>query len=154
MSRRFHYTLQPVLLERQWELDAACQELARINQLIASGEQALQNLQQEQASVSSAWQQESAQAQGLQRDRFELVTRYMAQLAGQYQQQQSSLQQYRNERDGLIERVGQARRALDAVEEHRDLSKVKFTRQQLSADGKIADDQWSMAQTRGETEHE
>lgn len=144
MSQRFTYALQPVLATRQWELDAAMQDLAQINQAIAQGQQTLSQLQQEQTSVSQAWQAEAAQAEGLRRDRFELVTRYMGELTLQCQQQQTKLNEYQAQRNELIERVDKAKRALDAVEKHRTLTRAKFARQQLNAEGKIADDQWSM----------
>ena len=149
---RFTYALQPVLVTRQWELDAAMQDLAQINQTIAQAQQALSRLQQEQVSVSQAWQAESEQVQGLRRDRFELVTRYMGELTLQCQQQQTKLNEYQQQRNDLIERVDKAKRALDAVEKHRTLTRAKFARQQLNAEGKIADDQWSMAQ--GVAKHE
>lgn len=154
MSRptRFRYALQPVLATRQWELDAAMQDLAQINQAIANGQQALQRLRQEQASVNQAFVAEARQGQGLGRDRFELVTRYMGELGLQCTQQQTRLDDYQQQRNGLIERVEKAKRALDAVKKHRALSQAKFARQQLNVEGKIADDQWAMAQ--GGIEHE
>ena len=149
---RFRYALQPVLATRQWELDAAMQDLAQINQAIAKAQQALQRLQQEQASVNQAWVAQAQQAQGLARDQFELVTRYMGELTLQCRQQQTRLDEYQQQRNGLIERVEKAKRALDAVNKHRALSQAKFARQQLNVEGKIADDQWAMAQ--GGVKHE
>ncbi len=147
MSRgsRFRYALQPVLLTRQWELDALMQELSTANAELAETQQALAQLAQQMQDVSTAWEAETAQ--GLNPARFALVTRYLGELSAQRQQQESLLAQRQQVRDELIDKVSQARRAVDAAEEHRDAELAKFTREQMSAQFKEADDQWSTAQT-------
>jgi hypothetical protein len=145
---RFRYALQPVLLTRQWALDALLLDLNRINDDLRNCRQAFDSLQQEIGSVSLAWQAETGQASGLTVDRFALVTRYMADLAQQKREQESLLAELEHERNLMIERVAKAKRAVEAAERHRDLMRVKFTRQQMSAQFKDADDQWSNAQTR------
>ena len=147
MSRggRFRYALQPVLLTRQWELDALMQELSVANAELAQTQQQLAQLVQQMQDVSTAWEAETAH--GLNPARFALVTRYLAQLSQQRQEQEQILAQRQEARDELIDKVAKARRAVDAAEEHRDEELAKFTREQMSAQFKEADDQWSSAQT-------
>ena len=146
-NSRFRYALQPVLLTRQWELDALLQDLADINNRLAGCRQAVAQLTQQMQDVSSAWQAENAQGASLTPDRFALVTRYLGDLAAQRQQREQQLTAIEQQREEMIDRVAKARRALDAAEEHRDAELVKFNREQASGQFKDADDQWSNAQT-------
>jgi flagellar biosynthesis chaperone FliJ len=145
---RFRYALQPVLLTRQWDLDALMLDLNRINENVQACQQAYDRLMQEIANVSLAWQAENGPESHLAVDRFVLVTRYIADLAVQRKQHEMQLAELEQERAAMIEQVAKAKRGVDAAEKHRDLMRARFIQLQLRAEFKDADDQWSNAQTR------
>jgi hypothetical protein len=47
----------------------------------------------------------------------------------------------------VIAQVVSAQRALEAVERHRDEMKQEYVQKRVSADFKVADDQWNTLQT-------
>ncbi len=149
MSRaaRFDYPLQPVLLTRQWELDALMQDLVTKLAQLQEAEQAAQKVQQEMQAVNTAAQLEAGQS--LQPDRLARVNRYLMQLGNLLQTQQKQVQSLRTEHEKLQEQVALARRALDASEQHRDEEQAKFRREQQSAQFRDQDDGWNSRRTSG-----
>jgi flagellar export protein FliJ len=143
MSRaaRFDYPLQPVLLTRQWQLDALMQDLsAKLGQL-QEAEQEVARISTEMAQVNAAAQLEAGQI--LQPDRLARVNRYLMQLGNLLQNQRQQVQSLQQEHGQLQQQVAEARRALDAAEQHRDEEQAKFTREQLSSQFREQDDGWS-----------
>jgi flagellar export protein FliJ len=147
-GRRFEYALQPVLLTRQWELDSLLQDLNQINGRLQTVQAEIARLGQEMQSVSVAWQAESQQGVNLAMDRYGLVTRYLAQLSTRRAAQEAEQAEIMQEREAMVTRVGKAKRAVEASEQHRENERMKFEREQMSAEFKQADDQWVSTQTR------
>jgi hypothetical protein len=153
MSRaaRFHYALEPVLLTRQWDLDALMLELAEQNAAIAR-QTALQDaVQASQTSAAQAWEEASSGGKAQTVDAFVIHSRYAADLARQAREHATRMDELVLRRDALIADVVQAKRGVEAAEQHRDEMKAQFVRQRLSGDFKVADDQWNTLQSGAAT---
>ncbi|HEX7636731.1 MAG TPA: hypothetical protein VF427_15830 [Noviherbaspirillum sp.] len=150
MSRngRFRYPLEPVLLTRQWDLDALLLELNQANEALSKLRNECAAVQDKIDSCTGEWKNRADTA--LTVDSFAVLTNYLQDLAKQRLRVEQEIAQQEQERDALIERVVAARRGVDAVEQHRDEMKAEFVRQRLSQDFKLADDHWSTLQTRME----
>lgn len=145
MSKRFEYALQPVLLTRQWALDAALLELQDMNQKVQEAREVADKLREEIKAVSAAWAAESEQ--GLRADRYALVTRYLADLSVRLAEQDKVVQELEEERLQLVDKVAQAKRSVEAAEKHRDEEEAKFKRERARVEFAQADDQWSLSQS-------
>lgn len=143
MNARFRYTLEPLLLSRQWHMDALLIELAGQNDALARQEKTIRESKALMCSASDDWQALVDQAQALPVAQFVMYTRYMGDLGGQVREQEAVMACLVEAHDELIGRIVASQRGLEAVEEHRDDMKAKFVRQRLSGDFKIADDNWS-----------
>ncbi|SFV16647.1 hypothetical protein [Pseudoduganella namucuonensis] len=141
---RFRYALQPVLLTRQWELDGLLVELGEANQALAQQRRELEGLRAASAAAELEWLRTGQGQQVLSVDRFTLMARYIADCRAKQGAMEVVVAQAERARDELIERITAARRALDAVEEHRDDMRGRFVRQRQSGDFKSADDQWGV----------
>lgn len=152
MSRgpRFDYPLQPVLLTRQWQLDALMQDLSAKLAQLQQAEQEASRLTQEMAQVNTA--EHLAAGEILQPDRLARVNRYLMQLGHLLQSQQQQVASLQQEHQALQEQVAAARRSLDAAEQHRDDEKEKFTREQLGAQFREQDDGWNNRRANGTSE--
>lgn len=148
MSRngRFQYALNPVLLTRQWTLDALLLDLDRINGDLAACQKTLVKLRRDRQTAGSEWRRQVGAAHGLTVARFALVTQYLGELARQCLIEEKTVGELEQERVHLIDRVAAAKRAVEAVERHRDDERAQFQRAQMSGEFKHADDQWSTLQ--------
>jgi hypothetical protein len=148
MSRgqRFRYALEPVLLTRQWDLDALRQELGAQNALIAAQQQLVDQLQLLQAAAGAQWQTMAAKSEGQSVDAFVLANRYMADLALQGRELDTQMLELVQLREALITQLVQAQRAVEAAEQHRDEMETQFIQQRLSGEFKQADDLWNTLQ--------
>lgn len=146
-SKRFRYPLQPVLLTRQWHCDALLQELGEINLRLDECETALGRLQNAAAAAQAAQQQAVAASQ-LSVDSLRTFSRYLHDVGRQIHLQREVVADVREQRTELIERVGYARRGVEAVERHRDELRADFDKLQASAQYKVADEGWATLQTR------
>jgi len=148
MSRnRFRYALEPVLLTRQWDLDALMLALAEQNASIVQQAALQEELQGRIAAAGAAWQASTAGGKAHSVDAFVLATRYQSDLARQAREQAARMEELVQRRDELIDQVVAAKRGVEAAEQHRDEMKALFVQQRLSGDFKIADDQWNTLQT-------
>lgn len=147
---RFRYALQPVLLTRQWALDALMATLAEHNAAIAEHAALEAAVLAQHASASAEWRAIAASGQAQSVERFAMSARYTADLARQVREHAVRMAELVTARDSVIAEVVAARRAVDAVEQHRDDMKQQFIRQRVSADLKLADDQWNTLQTGAE----
>lgn len=145
---RFRYPLEPVLLTRQWDLDALLLELNQANEALSKLKNELTAVQGNIDSCTSEWKKREGTA--LTVDNFAVLTNYLQDLAKQRLCVEQKIAQQELERDALIERVVAAQRSVEAVEQHRDDMKAEFVRLRLSQDFKFADDHWSTLQTRVE----
>ena len=148
MSRnaRFRYPLQPILLTRQWELDALLVELGEHNAAVAAQAARVGGLQAELAAAGAEFAALAGSGVTLSVQRFLIVSRYVGDVTLRLQGEQAELERLQVLRDALAERVVASQRGVDAVEKHRDEMKDKFVQQRLSGDFKVADDQWSTLQ--------
>ena len=153
MSRKgkFQYALEPVLLTRQWDLDALLLDLGRINESLAALRQELSALQEEINKTAAEWKQASQASAGLNVGSFAVVTRYMNDLAYRRSLKEQAIAAEEAARDELIDRVVAAQRGVEVVEQHRDEVKADFNTLRLSEEFKFADDHWSTLQGREKT---
>lgn len=147
MSRaRFRYQLEPILLTRQWTLDALRAELAEQNAAIVRQQESIDAVQRESDALAREWSGLAAAGQAVSVERFARTTRYLSELARRVREQDAELQRLSTARDELIEKVVMSQREVEAVEQHRDEMKQKFVQLRLSGDFKVADDQWNTLQ--------
>ncbi len=148
MSRgqRFRYALEPVLLTRQWDLDALRQELGAQHALISAQQQLVERLQALQATANAQWQTMAANDEGQSVEAFVLANRYMADLARQGRELDAHMEELVNLREALIAQLVLAQRAVEAAEQHRDEMEMQFIQQRLSGEFKQADDLWNTLQ--------
>lgn len=144
-AARFRYALEPVMLQRQWALDDLQRELGRYNAQLAQQHRAGAALQQELGRAADEWSALSA-GQAVSVDRFALVARYLVDRRRQLQAVEQDIARVQRQRDDVIDRVTTARRALDAVEQHKDKMHGRFMQARLGSEFKAADDQWSVLQ--------
>ncbi len=148
--RGFRYALEPVLLTRQWALDALLRELADCNALLAQRRAAHAAVQAQLAQASADWQRLGADGAPVSVDRYALLSRYLAERAGQGRALALAVAEQEQARDGLIAQVAAARRGVDAVQRDRERRCAQFVRAGQSAACKVADDQWNGMQARRE----
>lgn len=146
MSGRFRYGLAPLLLTRQWDLDALLVELGEHNAALARQEQDLAALRARAGALVADWNGMTGGGKALSVERFARTTQFLSDLSRRTRDGQAELENMARARDELATRVVAAQRALEAVEEHRDEMKSKFIQLRLSGDFKIADDQWNTLQ--------
>lgn len=148
MSRAgFRYALEPVLLTRQWALNALLLTLSEHNVAIAA-QAALQAATRATYDAAAAqWRTVAATQQAQSVQTFALNGRYLGDLARQLHEQVGHMAELCAARDEVIAQVVHARRALDAVERHRDEMRQQYLQKRVSADFKLADDQWNTLQT-------
>jgi len=152
-GKRFRYALEPVRLTRQWALDELLTTLAERNAAVAQASAALAALRGELEGARQHWLASQSGGQALALEQFALLSRYLHDGAARVTTMERQLALLEEERDETVAQVASARRALDAVEEHRDGQRDAFRRAQNSGDFKLADDHWSVLQSRGE-QHE
>lgn len=146
MKARFRYALDPILLTRQWSLNALLVELGESNEKIAIEQKNLALLKEKVNTAYAEWQALSNVAQVVSVQRFAMHNHYIGDLLTQVKKLELHIEQQNKERDELIEKVVAAQRAVEAVEQHRDEMKARFVKLRLSGDFKIADDQWNTIQ--------
>jgi chromosome segregation ATPase len=150
-NAKFRYALEPVLLTRQWDLDALLLDLNRVNSSLLKLKDELDKLDHDIRSAAHDWKQQSAASGHISVGGFTVMTHYMQDLAKQRVFKEQAIANIERERDALIDRVVTAQRGVDAVEQHRDEMKAEFVKLKLSNEFKFADDHWSTLQVR--TEH-
>jgi hypothetical protein len=150
MSRgaRFRYPLEPILLTRRWELDGLLAELGEHNAAVAGQAARVGQLQGELAAAGAEFKAVAGSRDGLPVQRFLILSRYVGDVTLRLRAEQLELERLAGLRDEMAGRVVAGRRALEAVEKHRDEMEDKFVQQRLSGDFKVADDQWSTLQAR------
>lgn len=148
MSRsRFRYALEPVLLTRQWAVDALLLTLGEHNAAIAA-QASLQAATKASYDAAAGQWRAMAEAQQVQSvQTFAINGRYLADLAQQLREQDAHMAVLSAARDEVIAQVISAQRALEAVERHRDDMSRQYVKKRVSADFKLSDDQWNTLQT-------
>jgi len=144
---RFRYALEPIALQREWALDALLRELSDCNVELARRRADCDAEHARIAQAGQEWKALGRDGQLVQVERFALLARYLADRRQVLLELDRLQQEVQQRRDELIAGVAGARRALDAVEEHRDQMRKEFVRARLSGEFKDADDQWNVLQT-------
>ncbi len=148
MSRaRFRYALEPVLLTRQWALDALLLTLGEHNAAVAAQAALQAQTQARYEAAVSDWRALAATQQAQSVQTFAMNGRYLADLARQMRAEATQMDALSAARDEVVAQVVSAQRALEAVEQHRDEMRRQYLRKRVSADFKLADDQWNTLQT-------
>jgi hypothetical protein len=147
-NARFHYVLEPVLLTRQWSLDALQLKLERVNHALTVCQEQLTTLQEDIVLAANEWKVRAEITHHLRVDQFAVMTRYMHDLAIQRLSKEQALAELGHARDILIDQVVAAQCAVDMVEDHRDRMKAQFIKLRSNEACKNADDQWSILQAR------
>ncbi|MFJ1472377.1 hypothetical protein [Massilia orientalis] len=150
MSRtRFRYALQPVLLTRQWALDTLLLELDEHNAAVAAQAALQAETQARYQAAASDWRAMAATPQAQSVQTFAMNGRYLADLARQMREQAARMDELSAACDEVVAQVVRAQRALGTVERHRDDMRRQYIQKRVSADFKLADDQWNTLQTGG-----
>ena len=146
-AARFRYALEPVALQRQWALDALLRDLGDCNYALAWRRAECDAVLAQLAQAGREWTAMGQPGQLLLVDRYALLSRYMIERQREAQALEQACSELTRQRDGLIDLVGAAQRAVDAVEEHRGAMRKQFVKARLGGEFKDADDQWSVLQT-------
>ncbi|SDF63971.1 hypothetical protein SAMN05428966_11867 [Massilia sp. PDC64] len=152
-GRRFRYALEPLRLTRSWAVDELLAELAGYNERVAAQRAALDGLRAQLAQVRSDWLAGQTGGAPLRLERIALLARYLQDGGRREAEMAGSLAALETERDAVVARVAAARRALDAVEEHRGEARLAFLRARAKTDLDGADEHWSVLHGR-RAEHE
>ena len=144
---RFRYALEPVLLTRQWALDALLLTLGEHNAAVAAQAALQAQTQARYEAAVSDWRALAATQQAQSVQTFAMNGRYLADLARQMRAEATQMDALSAARDEVVAQVVSAQRALEAVEQHRDEMRRQYLRKRVSADFKLADDQWNTLQT-------
>lgn len=140
---RFTYSLEPVLLTRQWELDALQLELGQANAELERRNDALEALRDETTSLVTEWKSRTDSKGGLAIDQFRRITLYLGSLATRITAMEKEMLELEQQRDDLMEKVFKAKRAVEALEEHKSKEWDLCRRELQSLEFKDADDHWS-----------
>lgn len=156
MKEGFRYALEPLRLTRSWALDAALAALAAHNGRLAERHAALAQVLEQMAQARAGWlaaQAAQADDAALALGPMALLARYLQDGARRRHALECELAALESERATLAQAAAAARRALDAVEEHRDDARRAHRRARAEADLKTADDHWNVLHGR-RAEHE
>jgi len=153
MKEGFRYVLEPLRLTRSWALDAALAELAALNGHIAEQRAAHDEVLRQMAHARAGWLAAQADGAALALGPMALLGRYLQDGARRRLELERRLAALDGEREVLALQASNARRALDAVEEHRDGARRAYRRVRADADLKTADDHWNLLHGR-RAEHE
>jgi flagellar export protein FliJ len=145
-GKRFRYALEPVLLTRQWSRDALLVELGNANSAVAEQVSKLEALEKELAVAATDSKANAAASAGLSVDRLRITTTYMRDLAARRNETKQRLTELEHERDELTQQLARSQKAVEAVESHKEESKLAFRKIQAAAAIKESDDHWSMLQ--------
>lgn len=144
--KRFRYALQPVLLTRQWALDDLLLELKDVKQQLQKLNDAYREIEENMQQAGQDWIAQSGETEGLNIDVMRALRSYVQDLSAQLQAKQNEKRVLQEQADALVDRVLEAQRGIDAVEEHKGKMKSAFDQLRASDAFKISDDQWSSLQ--------
>ena len=145
---RFRYPLQPILLTRQWDLDALLSDLASIRQSIAILQRDLQKLQNQGAALAAGWKRESEIRNDMNVDQFVTAARFMHDLSMKIRSIRNSVEEWQKKEISLLDSIMRAKRGIDAVEHHRDELRAEFFKSKSKEQFKALDDHWAILQER------
>ncbi len=144
--KRFQYALQPVLLTRQWALDDLLLELKDVKQQLQKMTDVCCEIDENMKQAGQDWIVQSGKAEGLNIDVMRALRSYVQDLSTQLQAKQNEKRVLQEQVDVLVDKLLEAQRGIDAVEEHKGKMKSAFNQLRASEAFKISDDQWSSLQ--------
>jgi hypothetical protein len=147
----FRYALQTLLATRAWALRDVQAALADCQGKLTRQEQIRAQLERRHALVVGEWTGLAASSAALSVEQFAARAGFLADLQRQLDDAVATEAGIFAEQQRLMQEVGQARRALDSVEEHREAALNAFRAKHAAAGFRQADDQWIM-QTIRETQ--
>jgi hypothetical protein len=147
-ASRFRYALEPIALQRRWTFDELQRQLGERNAELARECAARDAVLAQVAGAGEEWKALGAGGQVVTAERFALIARYLAERRAQAEQMALAIATLQEALDALVGRMVAARRALDAVEEHREQMREEFIKARLSGEFKVADDQWNVLRAR------
>lgn len=145
-GKNFQYALQPVLLTRQWALDDLLLELKEAKQQLQEAVDACRELGERMQQAGQEWMVQSDKAAGLNVELMRVLRSYIQDLSTQLLARENERADLQQQVDALVDRVVEAQRGIDAVEEHKGKMKKAFEQLRASDAFKISDDQWSSLQ--------
>lgn len=140
---KFIYPLEPILLSRQWDLDALLTELGDVNAALLRLKKEITAIQADIDLLASDWDELTRTAMHMPLERYEVMTRYLGHLGRQRGLKEKAALELERARDQLIEHVLMARHKLDAIGEHRDDALASFLKDSLKEEYKDADERWA-----------
>lgn len=153
MKTRYRYPLEALRLTRQWALDDALAALGEHLARLAARRRDLDALLGQLAQVRADWLAAQAGGAALALGQLDLLARFLADGTRRRLDIEQELAALEAERAAAAARADAARRALDAVEEHREGQQRAYRRACADAELKAADDGWN-AQHGRKAQHE
>lgn len=149
MGKRFHYSLEPVALQRQWKFDALQRELGDCNRLLAQHVAEHDAVLREVATGALTWKALGEDGLPVPVERFVLLTRFLGERRDQAAAMAVRVAACTEQRDALVARLAAAQRAIDAIQRHRNDMHQHFKDARASVEFRHADDQWAGRQSMG-----
>jgi flagellar export protein FliJ len=143
---KFRYTLEPILQTRTWDRDALLSDLGKINETVTTQCRTLAHLEQEITAVASHCKDNMSSADRFGIERLRIATTYLGDLTGRRAEEKNKLFRLEEERDRVAEQLTRSQKALDAVESHKDETRLVFRNAQAAQGIKELDDHWAMLQ--------
>lgn len=142
-GKKFQYALQPVLLTRQWALDDLLLELKDLKLQLQTLTDACSEIDENMRQAGQDWIAQSAKAEGLNVNVMHALRSYVQDLSAQLTAKQTEKATLQEKLDALVDRVVEAQRGIDAVEEHKGKMKSAFDQLRASDAYKVSDELWS-----------
>lgn len=148
--KRFRYALEPILLMRQWDVQAALSALGEHNARQRQHQQHVDHLQSLEEQAVAERTTLLTPGATLSIAQIARGTRYHTDLRTQIVAASARTKQLDREREELVARLTRFQLEVEGYEEHRRDMHERFERDQTSTDMKQADDQWNMLSARSE----
>ena len=148
-SARFQYTLEPVLLQRQWDLDALKLDLGKINELLRRTAGERDELRHKSRQAAEDRRAASAASQGISVGSLTTALSYLSDLSNQIAGKERELNALEIQREALIDQLAVAQKSMEAMENHREEMRALFRKTMASIEYKSADDHWSTLHGNG-----
>ncbi len=140
---KFTYPLEPILLNRQWDLDALLTELGDVNAALLRVKAEIESIQADIDQIASDWEKQTRNTAPMPIERYDVITRYLSHLGRQRTLKERASLELDRARGQLIDRVLEARHKLDAIAQHHDEAQAAFVKHGLQLEYKDADEQWA-----------
>jgi flagellar biosynthesis chaperone FliJ len=141
--KKFVYGLQPVLKQREWQLDEAVGELNQINQTIRFQEQELNDVLRRVAETLESIRGSSlTHGELIMREQFSMGNRHLAQLSEIQNRKQKEIERSREQQEQLIANVVAKRGGVKVLETDKERKQDEYERNLGSRDAMESDERW------------